>query len=152
MSFADNELVAIASVFKAVRPNNKVLTSTLNMILETSVHSTTSVPLMAGAHFAILNGIIELFRQVGQHREIILSILVNVSAADASLAAQILSAEDGMIIKFCVGQCQKKDDEKTQMICVRCSQLLANLSRHHAHLVYNAFEEHWRTNLSDIFG
>lgn len=153
MSFTNLEIKNLTNILASAATKPHLLNETLKMILEISLHSSTGVLLLKSNDFAILNELLKLFIKKFNN-EIILSILINISASSELLNEQIVNNKFFMIecTKLCSIINKKQNEIKSNLIYLRSVQLLANISRHFSQKVLEIFDAHWCNYLNDIFG
>lgn len=153
MSFESSEIINIARFLAAPKTPQNLLKTTLDMILNLSIHSITSTVFFTAEKYAIFDELIKQFEKQS-YTEIILSILVNISATSDSLSARIIEYNSVMTECAHIGASIKHNQNKpiSNLLHLRCAQLLANVSRHFPEKVVDVFNAHWKNYIIDILG
>lgn len=148
MSFDDDDVDRISRILSSPKTPLNLLKTTYQMILDVSIH-TPGILLLSKKDCNILNKSIESLQKSSDSSiiEIILSILVNVSADSHLLCEKIIKYD--FLTKNCV-QISKRLDTFDPKLHLRCLQVFSNLSRQCPKMVNIAFEKHWNTYITDI--
>lgn len=153
MSFESSEIINITRILASPKSPPILLKTTLDTIFNISIHSSTCITLLTSENFAILDELLKRFNN-SLYTEIILSILVNVSASSESFSARIIENKSVMTECTRLASTVKEAQNKTNsnLLHLRSVQFLANVSRHFPEKVIDVFNTHWSNYISDILG